>query len=51
MWAMRASCIRPTNNPWDVRLARAARHLIYGESLTASGPVPRNATRDGARSW
>jgi len=31
------------------RLARAARHLIYGESITASGPVPRSATRDGAR--
>jgi sialate O-acetylesterase len=31
------------------RLARAARHLIYGESVTASGPVPRAALRDGAR--
>jgi sialate O-acetylesterase len=30
------------------RLARAARHLIYGDSVTASGPVPRSATRDGA---
>ena len=29
------------------RLARAARHLIYAESITASGPVPRQATRDG----
>jgi len=31
------------------RLARAARHLIYGEPVTASGPVPRSAMRDGAR--
>ena len=31
-----------------VRLARAARHLIYGDIVTASGPVPRTATRDGA---
>jgi sialate O-acetylesterase len=27
------------------RLARAARHLIYGERLSASGPVPREARR------
>jgi len=32
-----------------VRLARAARHLIYGEAVTASGPEPRAAMRDGAR--
>ena len=29
------------------RLARAARHLIYGESLSASGPVPHTARREG----
>ncbi|HEX3603942.1 MAG TPA: sialate O-acetylesterase [Steroidobacteraceae bacterium] len=29
------------------RLARAARHLIYGETLSASGPVPRSAMRSG----
>jgi sialate O-acetylesterase len=28
------------------RLARAARHLIYNESLTASGPIPLGARRD-----
>ena len=31
------------------RLARAARHLIYGEPTTASGPAPRTATRDGGK--
>ena len=31
------------------RLARAARHAIYGETLSASGPVPRSAMRDGDR--
>jgi sialate O-acetylesterase len=31
------------------RLARAARHLIYGETLSASGPVPRFAMRSGDR--
>ena len=31
------------------RLARAARHLIYGESVSASGPVPRTAVREGDR--
>jgi sialate O-acetylesterase len=29
------------------RLARAARHLIYGESLTASGPSVQTARREG----
>ncbi len=38
----------PDKQSVGVRLARAARHLIYGETLTASGPVPRTATRDGA---
>ncbi|AJQ85903.1 sialate O-acetylesterase [Xanthomonas oryzae pv. oryzicola] len=29
------------------RLARAARHVVYGEAMAASGPVPRSARRDG----
>lgn len=29
------------------RLARAARHVVYGEKLPASGPVPLSAKRDG----
>jgi len=29
------------------RLARAARHVIYGEKLPASGPQPREARRQG----
>jgi sialate O-acetylesterase len=37
----------PDKQSVGTRLARAARHLIYGESITASGPVPRQATRDG----
>jgi sialate O-acetylesterase len=37
----------PDKQSVGARLARAARHLIYGESVTASGPVPRSATRDG----
>jgi sialate O-acetylesterase len=39
----------PDKQSVGARLARAARHLIYGESVSASGPVPRGATRDGAR--
>jgi len=39
----------PDKQSVGTRLARAARHLIYGESVTASGPVPRAAMRDGAR--
>jgi sialate O-acetylesterase len=36
-------------NKQDVgrRLARTARHVIYGETLVPSGPVPRQATRSG----
>jgi sialate O-acetylesterase len=30
------------------RLARAARHLVYGESLTPSGPTPLAARRENA---
>jgi len=29
------------------RLARAARHVVYGESLPPSGPLPVSATREG----
>jgi sialate O-acetylesterase len=29
------------------RLARAARHVVYGESIAPSGPVPLMARRDG----
>lgn len=37
----------PDKQSVGLRLVRAARHLIYGEAATASGPVPRSATRDG----
>jgi len=30
------------------RLARVARHVVYGETLAPSGPVPSSAHRDGA---
>ena len=29
------------------RLARAARHVVYGEAISPSGPVARSAVRDG----
>jgi sialate O-acetylesterase len=32
-----------------VRLARAARHVIYGEPIAPSGPTPREAARRGDR--
>lgn len=28
------------------RLSRAARHVVYGQAIPASGPVPRNARRE-----
>jgi sialate O-acetylesterase len=31
------------------RAARAARHLIYGEPVTASGPAPLSAEREGGK--
>jgi sialate O-acetylesterase len=31
------------------RLARAARHVVYGETLAPTGPVPISARRDGGR--
>lgn len=37
----------PNKQAVGERLARAARHLIYGASLSASGPVPAAAMRDG----
>jgi sialate O-acetylesterase len=39
----------PDKQSVGTRLARAARHLIYGEAVTASGPVPRSAVRAGKR--
>jgi sialate O-acetylesterase len=33
----------PDKQAVGARLARAARHLIYGEPISASGPVPRTA--------
>jgi len=37
-------------NKQDVgrRLARAARHVIYGDAISPSGPAPLSASRDGA---
>jgi sialate O-acetylesterase len=32
-----------------IRLARAARHVIYGEAISPSGPTPRDAARRGDR--
>jgi sialate O-acetylesterase len=42
--------LHPTNKQ-DVgrRLARAARHVIYGESVVPSGPVSKSATRAGTQ--
>ena len=42
--------LHPTNKQ-EVgrRLARAARHVVYGEALAPSGPVALQATRDGDR--
>ncbi len=37
----------PDKQSVGARLARAARHLIYGEAVSASGPAPRAAVHDG----
>ena len=40
--------IHPANKQQvGYRLARAARHVVYGESITPSGPVPVKAERSG----
>jgi sialate O-acetylesterase len=39
----------PNKQAVGQRLARAARHLIYDETLSASGPVPHSAVRSGNR--
>jgi sialate O-acetylesterase len=39
----------PDKQAVGIRLARAARHLIYGETLTPSGPAPRSATHKETR--
>lgn len=37
----------PNKQELGRRLARAARHVVYGEQVPPSGPVPRQATRAG----
>jgi sialate O-acetylesterase len=32
-----------------VRLARVARHALYGEAINPSGPVPLSASREAGR--
>jgi sialate O-acetylesterase len=39
----------PNKQELGSRLARAARHLVYHEAVTPSGPVPLRATRRGER--
>ena len=39
----------PDKQAVGARLARAARHLIYGEPVSASGPVPRAARLAGSQ--
>ncbi len=37
----------PNKQALGQRLARAARHVVYGERIAPSGPVPRRAWREG----
>ncbi|NZA25110.1 9-O-acetylesterase [Luteimonas sp. SJ-92] len=37
----------PNKQELGRRLARAARHVVYGERLAPSGPVPRSVRREG----
>lgn len=37
----------PNKQELGRRLARAARHVVYGERLAPSGPVPRSTRREG----
>jgi sialate O-acetylesterase len=39
----------PNKQAVGQRLARAARHLVYGEALSASGPIPRSAAHEKDR--
>jgi len=39
----------PNKQAVGQRLARAARHLVYGEAVSASGPIPRSATHENDR--
>jgi sialate O-acetylesterase len=42
--------VHPTNKQeLGRRLARAARHVVYGQDIPPSGPQPRAARRDGAK--
>jgi sialate O-acetylesterase len=39
----------PNKQAVGQRLARAARRLVYGDAISASGPVPRSARHEGRR--
>ncbi len=48
-WEMPTTSTPPNKQDVGKRLARAARQVIYGESIAPSGPVPRGATRSAAQ--